>query len=298
MTTKSGFVSIIGRPNVGKSTLLNALIGQKISIVSDKPQTTRNRINGIYSCDQGQAIFVDTPGLHKPKHKLGEYMVRTAERALNEVDLVLYVVDVSGIFNGGDTHIIDLLKESSTPVLLVANKIDLIEEDSLEQALHPYVSSLRFAGVQPVSACRGTNIDLLVEQIFGLLPPGPYYYPPEDITDVPERFVVSEIIREKVLLHTREEVPHSVAVEIEEFKEKPDGMTYIRASIYTERESQKGILIGAGGSMLKTIGKESRQQIEYLLDSSVYLDLWIKVKKDWRDSEQQLRRLGYHEENR
>lgn len=298
MTTKSGFVSIIGRPNVGKSTLLNALIGQKISIVSDKPQTTRNRINGIYSCQQGQAIFVDTPGLHKPKHKLGEFMVRTAERALNEVDLVLYVVDVSSIFNGGDTHIIELLKESSTPILLVANKIDLIEEDALDQSLYPYVSSLRFAGVQPVSACKGTNLDLLVKKIFEQLPPGPFYYPADDITDVPERFVVSEIIREKVLLYTREEVPHSVAVEIEEFKEKPDGMTYIRASIYTERESQKGILIGAGGSMLKKIGKEARQQIEYLLDNSVYLDLWIKVKKDWRDSEQQLRRLGYHEENR
>lgn len=298
MTTKSGFVSIIGRPNVGKSTLLNSLIGQKISIVSDKPQTTRNRINGIYSCDQGQAIFVDTPGLHKPKHKLGEYMVRTAERALSEVDLVLYVIDVAGVFNGGDIHIIDLLKESTTPVLLVANKIDLINNEGLDKALQPFVSSLRFAGVQPISACQGTNLDILVEKIFDLLPLGPYYYPPEDITDVPERFVVSEIIREKVLLHTREEVPHSVAVEIEEFKEKPDGMTYIRASIYTERESQKGILIGAGGSMLKKIGQESRQQIEYLLDNSVYLDLWIKVRKDWRDSEQQLRRLGYHEENR
>ncbi|MGE5454311.1 MAG: GTPase Era [Methylocystaceae bacterium] len=298
MTTKSGFVSIIGRPNVGKSTLLNALIGQKISIVSDKPQTTRNRINGIYSCEQGQAIFIDTPGLHKPKHKLGEYMVRTAERALNEVDLVLFVVDVAGAFNGGDTHIIELLKESTTPVVLVANKIDLLKDENLEQHLQPYVSALRFAGVQPISASLGTNIDALIELIFSYLPPGPYYYPPEDITDVPERFVVSEIIREKVLMHTREEVPHSVAVEIEEFKEKPDGMTYIRASIYTERESQKGILIGAGGSMLKRIGQEARQQIEYLLDNSVYLDLWIKVRKDWRDSEQQLRRLGYHEDNR
>ncbi|MGE5450162.1 MAG: GTPase Era, partial [Methanomassiliicoccales archaeon] len=235
---------------------------------------------------------------HKPKHKLGEYMVRTAERALNEVDLVLFVVDVAGAFNGGDTHIIELLKESTTPVVLVANKIDLLKDENLEQHLQPYMSALRFAGVQPISASLGTNIDALIELIFSYLPPGPYYYPPEDITDVPERFVVSEIIREKVLMHTREEVPHSVAVEIEEFKEKPDGMTYIRASIYTERESQKGFLIGAGGSMLKRIGQEARQQIEYLLDNSVYLDLWIKVRKDWRDSEQQLRRLGYHEDNR
>lgn len=292
METKSGFVSIVGRPNVGKSTLLNSVIGQKVAIVSDKPQTTRNRIQGIYTDERGQVIFIDTPGVHKPKHRLGEYMVDITSRALREVDLILYMVDASVPLGSGEDYIINHLMNLETPVFLVPNKIDLIDESRVFELIQQLAAKMNFAEVIPVSAAKKGNLDRLMDVLFGYLPEGPLYYPEDEYTDQPERFIIAEYIREKALYLTREEVPHSVAVEIEEFETRRN-LIYVRAAIYTERDSQKGIIIGKHGSMLKKIGEMARHDIENLLGSQVYLELWVKVKKDWRNSEAQLKNLGY-----
>lgn len=290
---KSGFVSIVGRPNVGKSTLINGIIGAKIAIVSDKPQTTRNRIQGIYTCEQGQIIFVDTPGVHKPKHLLGEYMVKVSTRSINEVDLIYYVVDVTRPLGGGERYIINYLKEAPVPIFLLLNKIDLVGEEEIDRTLRDYHGIMKFTEVFQISAALGTNIDQVLERTLESLPEGPLYYDGDDLTDQPASFVVAELIREKALLLTRDEVPHALAVEMDAFEQKPTGKIYLRATIYTERETQKAIIIGKGGSMLKSIGEQSRQDIELLLGKSVYLDLWVKVKKNWRDNEGNLRQLGY-----
>ncbi|HPF43068.1 MAG TPA: GTPase Era [Syntrophomonadaceae bacterium] len=291
---KSGFVSIVGRPNVGKSTLLNAMVGEKIAIVTDKPQTTRTRIQGIYTNDEGQIIFVDTPGIHKPKHLLGEYMVKVSTRTLLEVDIIYYMTDVTRPFGGGEQFILDQLKDVNVPVFLLVNKIDLVTAETVGNYLQDFTSRMNFKEVIPLSAAQGDNLPLLLEKTFVNLPEGPLYYPEDDLTDQPIIFIVSELIREKALILTRDEVPHSLAVEIEEFKNYQGKKAYIRAVLYTERESQKGIIIGKNGQMLKTIGEQSRQEIEKFLQTKVYLDLWVKVKKNWRDSETNLGQLGYH----
>ncbi len=290
---KSGFVSVVGRPNVGKSTLINTLVGKKVAIVSEKPQTTRHRIQGIYTEDDGQIIFVDTPGIHKPKHLLGEYMVNVSTRSINEVDVIYYMTDVTKPFGGGERYIIEHLKRASAPIFLLVNKIDLVTKGEITRFIKDFNNSMNFAEVLPISATKGTNMPLLLEKTFSYLPEGPLYYPADDYTDQPISFIAAELIREKVLVQTREEVPHSIAIEIEEFRTQAENKVYLRAVIYTERESQKGIIIGRNGQMLKLIGAEARKDIEDLIESPVYLDLWVKVKKNWRDSEQNLRQLGF-----
>jgi len=291
---KSGFVSIVGRPNVGKSTLINTIIGEKIAIVSDKPQTTRTRIQGIHTCDEGQIIFVDTPGMHKPKHLLGEYMMEVSTRSLEEVDAIYYMTDVTRPFGPGEQYILNQLAHVTVPVFLIVNKIDLADEKEIKRFVEPFFSQMHFAEYIPISAAKGTNLELLMDRTFAALPEGPLYYPEEEFTDQTVSFLVSEIIREKALALTRDEVPHSLAVEVEEFKQQEGkSKVYIRASINTERDSQKGIIIGKNGSMLKKIGEQARLDIEKMLDSAVYLDLWVKVKKNWRDDEKNLNQLGY-----
>jgi len=290
---KSGFVSIIGRPNVGKSTLINKLIGAKIAIVSDKPQTTRNRIQGILTKDEGQIIFVDTPGIHKPKHLLGEYMLQISTQSLSEVDLIYYMTDASRPFGAGEQYIIEQLKKSQIPVFLVVNKIDLVSDQQLKEFLQPFYGQMNFAEYSPISAANGTNLTELLEKTLQYLPEGPLYYPADDLTDQPVSFIVAELIREKALILTRDEVPHSLAVVVEEFRNQGTGKIYIRAVIHTERDSQKAIIIGKNGQMLKKIGAESRIDVEKMLETSVYLDLWVKVKKNWRDNENNLNQLGY-----
>lgn len=290
---RSGFVSIVGRPNVGKSTLLNAIIGEKIAIVSDKPQTTRTRIQGVHTSSEGQIIFVDTPGIHKPKHLLGEYMMNISTRSLNEVDLIYYVVDLTRSFGAGEEFIINELKSAPVPIFLVVNKIDLLDEKKVSDLLQPFVKDINFSECITVSASKKQNVSFLLEKTFEYLPEGPLYYPADDLTDQPVSFIVAELIREKALSLTRDEVPHSLAVTVEEFKTQANGKVYVRAVIYTERDSQKGIIIGKEGQMLKNIGGQSRLEIEKLVDDSVYLDLWVKVKKNWRDDEANLNQLGY-----
>jgi GTP-binding protein Era len=291
---KSGFVSIVGRPNVGKSTLINKLIGAKIAIVSEKPQTTRTRIQGVLTSDSGQIIFVDTPGMHKPKHLLGEYMLKVSTQSINEVDIIYYITDATKPFGGGEQYIIEQLKTAEVPVFLVVNKIDLVNENELQEFIKPFSNQMKFTEVITISAFEGTNLDVLLEKTYALLPEGPLYYSEDDLTDQPVSFIVAELIREKALLLTRDEVPHSLAVEVEEFKNQGKGKVYVRAVIHTERDSQKGIIIGKKGQMLKQIGEQSRIDIEKMLESAVYLDLWVKVKKNWRDSESNLSQLGYH----
>jgi GTP-binding protein Era len=290
---KSGFISIIGRPNVGKSTLLNQFVGHKIAIVSDKPQTTRNRILGILTTEDAQAVFIDTPGIHKPRHKLGAYMTRLAQKTLEEVDLVLYVVDASVPPGGGEEYILDQLQDIKTPVLLVLNKIDLVNKPELLPVIDWFQKRYSFQEIVPVSALNGENLEQLKMLITANLTEGPFFYPAEMVTDQPEVFVAGEIIREKVLHLTREEIPHAVAVVIEQMQQRPNGVLYIAGVIYVERDSQKGIIIGKKGGMLKEIGKLARQELEAIFGSRVYLELWVKVKKDWRDDEQILRSLGY-----
>jgi len=290
---KSGFVSIIGRPNVGKSTLINKLIGAKIAIVSDKPQTTRTRIQGILTKDEGQIIFVDTPGIHKPKHLLGEYMLQISTQSLSEVDLIYYITDASRPFGAGEQYIIEQLKNSQIPVFLLVNKIDLVSDQQLKEFVQPFYGQMNFAEYIPISAANGTNLAALLDKTLDYLPEGPLYYPADDLTDQPVSFIVAELIREKALILTRDEVPHSLAVVVEEFRNQGTGKIYIRAVIHTERDSQKAIIIGKNGQMLKKIGAESRIDIEKMLETSVYLDLWVKVKKNWRDNENNLSQLGY-----
>ena len=290
---KSGFVSIIGRPNVGKSTLINTMIGAKIAIVSEKPQTTRTRIQGILTSPEGQIIFIDTPGMHKPKHLLGEYMLKISTQSLKEVDIIYYMTDASRPFGAGEQYIIDQLRNIEVPVFLLVNKIDLVGEAEIKDFVRPFFNQMNFTELIPISAAKGTNVTTLLDKTIQYLPEGPLYYPEDDMTDQPVSFIVAELIREKALLLTRDEVPHSLAVEVEEFKNQANGKVYVRAVIHTERDSQKAIIIGQKGQMLKKIGERSRVDIEEMLGTSVYLDLWVKVKKNWRDNENNLNQLGY-----
>ncbi len=295
MEYKSGFVTVIGRPNVGKSTLINKIIGQKIAITSDKPQTTRSRIQCILTQEDAQIIFLDTPGIHKPKFKLGEYMLKAAEGTLKEVDVIFFVIDATEKFGGGEKYILERLSATSKPVILVVNKIDLIEREKILPIIAEYSTRRDFAAVVPISATDGTNVDELIDEAKKFLPEGVQYYPAEMITDQPERLIIAELIREKILHATQDEVPHSIAVDLEEFTPRENGTIFIRATIYVERDSQKKILIGKGGSMLKNIGKESRPEIEMLLGAKIFLDLWVKVKKDWRNSLGALQSFGLKE---
>ena len=289
---KSGFVTVIGRPNVGKSTLINKIIGQKIAIMSDKPQTTRSRIQCILTQDDAQIIFLDTPGIHKPKFKLGEYMLKAAEGTLKEVDVIFFVIDATEKFGGGEKYILERLDATTTPVILVINKIDLLEREKVLPIIAEYSARKNFAAVIPISAVDGTNIDSLIDEAKKFLPEGPKYYPADMVTDQPERLIIAELIREKILHVTEDEIPHSVAVDIEEIKPRGNSPTYIRAVIYVERDSQKGILIGKGGELLKSVGKNSRPEIEMLLGKKVYLDLWVKVKRGWRNSNGAIQSFG------
>ncbi|SHM57066.1 GTP-binding protein Era [Anaerosporobacter mobilis DSM 15930] len=291
---KSGFVTLIGRPNVGKSTLMNQIIGQKIAITSDKPQTTRNRIQTVYTCDDGQIIFVDTPGIHKAKNKLGEYMVTVAERTLNEVDVILWLVEPSTFIGAGERHIAEQLTRVKTPIILVINKIDTVKKEEILTFIGAYKDICNFAEIVPVSALNGENKENLMKAIFNYLPEGPQFYDEDTITDQPERQIVAELIREKALRLLDEEIPHGIAVSIESMKERKKGnIVDIDATIVCERDSHKGIVIGKQGAMLKKIGTLARQEIENLLDMRVNLQLWVKVKKDWRDSDFLLKNYGY-----
>lgn len=289
----SGFVSIVGRPNVGKSTLLNNMIGEKITITSDKAQTTRNQIQGIYTTDKEQIVFIDTPGIHKPKHELGKFMNRTALSTLNEVDIVLFMVNVSEKMGPGDRFIMERLKNTSTPVFLVLNQIDKIHPDALLPIIEAYQNEMTFKEIIPVSAMNGNNVNRLLEVISTYLEEGPQYYPSDQVSDHPEYFIVSEFVREKILELTREEIPHSVAVITESMERADDGMIDIRVVINVERNSQKGIVIGKGGKLLKEIGTKARKDIERLLGSRVFLELFVKVESDWRDTPRDLSRFGY-----
>jgi GTPase len=294
---KSGFISIIGRPNVGKSTYLNRVIGQKIAIMSDKPQTTRNKVQGVYTTNDSQMIFIDTPGIHKPKHKLGDFMMKVATNTLREVDLILFMISAVEGFGRGDEFIIEKLKEVKTPVFLVINKIDQIHPDKLFSIIEQYRNLFDFKEIIPISALEGNNTDRLLSEIRKYLPVGPQFYPADQVTDHPERFIVSELIREKVLHLTREEVPHSIAVVIDKMEKKSDkDIVHVMATIIVERSSQKGIIIGKQGSMLKEVGKRARVDIENLLGTKVFLELWVKVQKDWRNKINQLRDFGFRED--
>lgn len=290
---RSGFIAMIGRPNAGKSTLLNRLIGRKIAITSDKPQTTRNKIAGVLTSDDWQMVFLDTPGVHKPLDRLGEEMVRTALNTLNEVDVIYLLVDASIPFGGGDEYLAEKLKKIETPVFLLLNKIDKIKKADLLPLIDLYRTKGNWQEIFPISALKGENTDGLLEATLQLLPAGPSYYPTDAATDQPERQLVAELIREKVIAATRDEVPHAVAVEIEHIEKRNDRLLYIAAVIYTERDSQKGIIIGKKGDMLKQIGSQARHDIEVLLGSKIYLELRVKVKADWRSTERALCELGY-----
>ena len=292
---KSGFVTLIGRPNVGKSTLMNHLIGQKIAITSNKPQTTRNKIQTVLTTDEGQIIFVDTPGIHKAKNKLGEYMVNVAEKSLNEVDVVLWLVEPSNFIGAGEQHIIEKLKRVKTPVVLVINKIDMVKKEEVFEFIETYSKQFEFADIVPVSARKGDNCDELVKVIMKYLPYGPMFYDEDTITDQPERQIVAELIREKALHSLQEEIPHGIAVAIDRMKMERRVM-HIDATIICERDSHKGIIIGKQGAMLKKIGSTARYEIERLLDCKVNLKLWVKVQKNWRDSDFLMKNCGYREE--
>lgn len=293
---KSGFVSLVGRPNVGKSTLLNRLVGQKIAIMSDKAQTTRNKIQGIMTGKHEQIIFIDTPGIHKPKHRLGDFMVKTALSTFNEVDVVMFLVNVSEKRGPGDDFIIEKLKHVQSPVFLVLNKIDQVHPDELLPIIEDYSQQLDFAEIIPISATEGNNVDRLTETLRKYIPEGPQFYPEDQISDHPEYFIVSELIREKVLERTREEVPHSVAVVVESMQRNENDKVAVNATIIVERKSQKGIIIGKGGKMLKDIGINARQDIERLLGDKIYLELFVKVQSDWRDKQFYLRDYGYNKD--
>lgn len=292
---KSGFVTLIGRPNVGKSTLMNRLIGQKIAITSNKPQTTRNRIQTVLTTEEGQVVFVDTPGIHKAKNKLGEYMVNVAERTLNEVDVVMWLVEPTTFIGAGEQHIASQLKKVQTPVILVINKIDSVKPEEVLASISAYNDLYEFAEIVPVSARNGNNTEELLKVIMKYLPYGPQFYDEDTVTDQPERQIVAEIIREKALHSLNEEIPHGIAVAIDQMKMRNKVM-HIDATIICERDSHKGIIIGKQGNMLKKIGSTARFEIERMLECKVNLKLWVKVKKDWRDSEFLMKNFGYREE--
>ena len=291
----SGFVAIVGRPNVGKSTFMNYVLGQKIAIMSDKAQTTRNKIQGVYTKEDAQIVFLDTPGIHKPKHELGEFMVKSAYSALKEVDAVLFMVNVSEKRGPGDDFIIEKLKGIKTPIFLVLNKIDLVTPEVLLERVESYKDALDFAGVFPISVLQGNNVNELMEGLINALPEGPQYYPADQITDHPEYFVVSELIREKILQLTQEEIPHSVAVTVDKMQKDEFDKVHVYANIIVERKSQKGIIIGKGGRLLKEIGTRARRDIQQLLGNKVYLELWVKVEKDWRKRKSNLQEYGYRD---
>lgn len=297
MTTasyKSGFVTLIGRPNVGKSTLMNYLIGQKIAITSNKPQTTRNRIQTVYTCEKGQIVFVDTPGIHKAKNKLGEYMVNVAQRTLNEVDVILWLVEPSTFIGAGERHIADQLTKTKTPVILVINKIDTVKREEILKFIDEYRKIYDFAEIIPASALKGQNTQDIIDTVFKYLPYGPQFYDEDTVTDQPERQIVAELIREKALRSLDEEIPHGIAVSIDRMKERTGGkLMDIEATIICERDSHKGIIIGKGGTMLRKIGSQARKEIEEMLEMKVNLQLWVKVKKDWRDSDFLMKNFGY-----
>ncbi|CAM2816238.1 GTPase Era [Dellaglioa algida] len=293
----SGFVAILGRPNVGKSTFLNNVMGQKIAIMSDKAQTTRNKIQGIYTTDDAQIVFIDTPGVHKPKSRLGDFMVKSALSTLGEVDAILFMVNAMEKRGPGDNFIIDRLKDTKKPIYLVINKIDQIHPDEILAIVESYRESLDYKEVFPISALKGNNVDELVDSLVSELPEGPQFYPEDQITDHPERFVMGELIREKVLQLTREEVPHSVAVLVEDIKKEDEEKLHISATIIVERPTQKGIIIGKGGKMLKDIGVKARKDIETMMGDRVYLELWVKVQKNWRDKQTDLKAFGYREDD-
>lgn len=291
---KSGFVTLIGRPNVGKSTLMNHLIGQKIAITSSKPQTTRNRIQTVYTCEKGQIVFLDTPGIHKAKNKLGEYMVNVAERTLSEVDVILWLVEPSTFIGAGEQHIVKQLKRTKTPVILVINKIDTVDKKDILKFMDAYRKVYDFAEIIPVSALRNQNTDTVIDCIFKYLPYGPQFYEEDTVTDQPKRQIVAEMIREKALRCLDEEIPHGIAVSIERMSERGNGkICDIDATIICERDSHKGIIIGKGGQMLRKIGSQARRDIENMLEMQVNLQVWVKVKKDWRDSDFLIKNYGY-----
>lgn len=290
---KSGFVTIVGRPNVGKSTLLNEIMGEKLSIVSNKPQTTRNNIQTILTGEDHQIVFVDTPGIHKPKHKLGEYMVNSAKDSIKEVDLVLFLINPDEEIGRGDKFIIETLKNQKAPVFLVVNKIDEFTQDRVAKTLQMYSQEMDFKEIIPISALKGKNVDRLVELMVEAMPEGPKYYPDDMITDVQERFVVSEIIREKALRTLREEIPHGIAVDIIQMKQSPSGTWHIEVDMLCEKDSHKGIIIGKNGQCLKKIGETARYEIERFLHDKVNLKIWVKVRKEWRDNQNLLKELGY-----
>lgn len=292
---KSGFVAIIGRPNVGKSTLMNHLIGQKIAITSKKPQTTRNKIQTVYTCEDGQIIFLDTPGIHKAKNKLGEYMVNVAEQTLKDVDVILWLVEPTTYIGAGEKHIAEQLQKTSLPVILVINKVDTVKKEDILQVIDNYRKLYDFAEIIPASAMRGQNTKDIVNSLFKYMPYGPMFYDEDTVTDQPQRQIVAEIIREKALHALDEEIPHGIAVTIEKMRErKGQHIVDIEATIICERDSQKGIIIGKQGSMLKKIGSNARFEIEKMLEERVNLKIWVKVKKDWRDSDTLMKNFGYN----
>ncbi len=301
---KSGFVTLIGRPNVGKSTLMNRLIGQKIAITSNKPQTTRNRIQTVYTCQEGQIIFLDTPGIHKAKNKLGEYMVTVAERTLKEVDVILWLVEPTTFIGAGERHIAEQLRSTDTPVILVINKIDTVEKQEILRFIDAYKDIVDFQEIVPVSALKGENTEELVKVMFQYLEEGPCYYDEDTITDQPERQIVAEMVREKALRNLNDEIPHGIAVVTDQMRERKrkdksghlENIIDIDATIICERDSHKGIIIGKQGAMLKKIGSQARKDMENLLDCKVNLKLWVKVKKEWRDSDYLMKNFGYRQE--
>ncbi len=291
---RSGFATLIGRPNVGKSTLMNHLIGQKIAITSNKPQTTRNRIQTVYTCKEGQIVFLDTPGIHKAKNKLGEYMVNVAEKTLKEVDVVLWLVEPTDFIGAGERHIAAQLQKANVPVILVMNKIDTVDKSKIGGFLDGYRGLLDFADMIPVCALRGVNMDRVIRAVLKYLPYGPKYYDDDTVTDQPQRQIAAELIREKALRCLEEEIPHGIAVSIERMAERPSGdIMDIEATIICEKDSHKGIVIGKGGTMLRKIGSQARREIERMLEMQVNLQLWVKVKKDWRDSDYMIKNFGY-----
>lgn len=293
---KSGFVSIIGRPNVGKSTFMNRVIGHKIAIMSDKAQTTRNKIRGVMTREDAQIIFLDTPGIHKPKHKLGDYMMRVAKNTLSEIDAIMFMVNVNEDIGRGDEYIMEMLKNVKTPVFLVLNKIDLVHPDALMPKIEKYKTYMDFTEIVPISALEGLNVDHFIDVLKDYLHEGPKYYHDDQISDHPEQFVVGEIIREKILHLTSEEIPHAIGVNVDRMIKESEERVRIEATIFVERDSQKGIVIGKGGKKLKEVGKRARRDIEMLLGSKVYLELWVKVQKDWRNKVNFIRQMGYVED--
>lgn len=289
---RSGYVSLTGRPNVGKSTLLNTILGEKVAIVTPKPQTTRNRITGIKTLPHSQIIFIDTPGIHKPRQRLGEEMNRLAYQSLEEVDIVLFMVEPEAP-GSGDLFVLERIRQVDKPVFLLVNKVDTVKKPEILPVIEAYSKLYPFREIIPLSALKTNGIDLLIDTIEKYLPEGPKLYPDDIVTDQMERFMASEIIREKIIESTKEEVPYSAAVEVEEWTERDDGVVFIRANIYIEREGQKGIIIGNKGSRLKSIGTKARHDIEGLLGTRVFLELWVKIKKDWRSDERTLKELGY-----